>query len=323
MNAQSRQIKFLILFSACYLLFVITGCSQAPYYKESRLLMGTIVEITCRDKGAIGEAFEEIKKIEKIANNFNPGSEISRLNRDGRIKASPDLLDMVKESLKFYSLSDGAFDITVSPIVEIWKERIRQFQDKSPDISLPAGEQIKDKLRLVGSDKITIDDKESLIAFTAAGMSIDLGAIAKGYAVDKAIRRLRELGINSAMVNAGGNMYCLGKKNGRAWRIGIQHPRRADAILFSLELENQAAATSGDYQQYFNAGSKRYSHIINPKTGYPVDSGVISATIIAKDATSADALSTTVFVLGKEKGSQLLKRMPEAEARIIKESDLL
>ena len=134
--------------------------------------------------------------------------------------------------------------------------------------------------------------------------------------------RLKELGITSAMVNAGGNIYCLGKKHSRKWRIGIQHPRKPQEILFYLELENQAVATSGDYQQYFSSKGRRYSHIIDPKSGYPVDNGVISATIIALDGASSDGLSTSVFVLGKEKGQELVKSLKGVEARIIEEKDI-
>lgn len=282
--------------------------------------MGTIVEITCQDKPAINAAFEEIKKIEKIANNFDPASEISRFNRDGQIKASENLLAMVKESLKYNAVSAGAFDITINPVVALWKERIRKSQDERVRLGdLPTQEEIKDKLRLVGSDKIIINEDESTITFKEPGMSIDLGGIAKGYAVDKAIARLKEQGISSAMVNAGGNMYCLGKKGNRKWRIGIQHPRKPQELLFTLELENEAVATSGDYQQYFIADGKRYSHIIDPKTGYPVNNNVISVTITAPAAAEADGLSTAVFVLGKEKGEALVKNITGVEARIIEE----
>ena len=133
-------------------------------------------------------------------------------------------------------------------------------------------------------------------------MSIDLGAIAKGYAVDQAVKRLKELGVQSALVNAGGNVYCLGKKGSRKWHIGVRHPRKPDEIVFYLDLENQAAATSGDYEQLFILDKKRYSHIIDPKTGYPVDNKIASVTIIAPDAAASDGLSTAVFVLlGREK----------------------
>lgn len=312
------SVNIILLSVLCWLSFA-SGCSHRPYYKESRVMMGTIVEITCQDKYAISAGFEEIKKIEKIADNFDPSSEISRLNQDGHIKASHELIEMVRESLKYNSLSDGAFDITINPVVALWKERIRDGQYEKVDVGLPSEEEIKDRLRLAGSDKISINEDESSIAFNEPGMSIDLGAIAKGYAVDKAMARLKERGINSAMVNAGGNIYCLGTKGKRKWRVGIQHPRKPQNLLFTLELENQAAATSGDYQQYFIVDGKRYSHIIDPKTGYPVNNKVISVTITAPTAAQADGLSTALFVLGKEKGEALAKNIAGVKAMIIEE----
>ena len=318
-----RQIKFcracIVLYCS---LFILAGCSQKPYHKETRIMMGTFVEITCQDKTAMNAAFEEIKKIENIANKFSPASEISRLNKNGEIKASPDFLNLIKESKKYYALSGGAFDITVSPLVDTWKNKIKEALEKKSENLLPAEDELGDKLTLVGSDKIFINQKESLVKFTQSGMSIDLGGIAKGYAVDKAVLRLKALGINSCLINAGGNIYCLGKKGKRKWHIGIQHPRNPGKLLFYLDLENQAVATSGDYEQYFMLAGKRYSHIINPETGYPVDNGLASVTIITKYATTADILSTTVFVLGKEKGQALLEKIANTEYRIIEEKDL-
>jgi thiamine biosynthesis lipoprotein ApbE len=319
-TARQTTLGFILSSFICAL-FIASGCTQSPYYKESRMMMGTIVEITCQDKSAINAGFEEIKRIEKIADNFDPASEISRLNQDGHIKASNELMEMVRESLKYNFLSAGAFDITINPVVALWKERIKKSQDEKAEVSLPSQDEIKDRLRLTGSDKISINENESSIVFSQPAMSIDLGAIAKGYAVDKAIARLKERGINSAMVNAGGNIYCLGKKGKRKWRVGIQHPRKPQNLLFTLELENQAVATSGDYQQYFIAGGRRYSHIIDPKTGYPVDNKVISATITAPTAAQADGLSTSVFVLGKIMGLELVKKIGNVEARIIEEGD--
>ena len=316
------------IYSPAFLLFyfltflLLSGCSQRPYYKETRLLMGTFVEITCQDNSAIEQAFQEIRKIEAAANNFEPSSEISRLNKDGEIKAGADLLAMVRESLKYYRLSRGAFDITVGPLARLWKEMIKQADEGLKEIEIPSAQEISATLALIGSDKIILDEPRSVIKFSRPGVEIDLGGIAKGYAVDKAVMRLKELGITSAMVNAGGNIYCLGKKHSRKWRIGIQHPRKPQEILFYLELENQAVATSGDYQQYFSSKGRRYSHIIDPKSGYPVDNGVISATIIALDGASSDGLSTSVFVLGKEKGQELVKSLKGVEARIIEEKDI-
>src|SRR3989338_109399 len=314
---KNKNISPGLLFFVFCLLFSAVGCSFRPYHKEVRLIMGTIVEITCQDHTAIASAFKEIEKIDKIANNFNPDSEISKLNAGGQIQAGPDLFNMVRESLKYYVLSRGAFDITVGPVVKIWKEKIREAESKSRGLTLPAGSQIKKALSLVGSDKIILDDDASSISFTQFGMSIDLGAIAKGYAVDQAVKRLKELCVQSALVNAGGNVYCLGKKGSRKWHIGIRHPRKPDEIVFYLDLENQAVATSGDYEQFFILDKKRYSHIIDPKTGYTVDNKIASVTIIAQDATASDGLSTAVFVLGREKGLELADKIDGVEVKIV------
>ena len=267
-----KKLKLLIL------ILGLAGCSFRPYHKEARLLLGTIVEITCQDHAAIASAFEEIEKIDKIANNFNPDSEISKLNAGGWIQASPDLFNLVRTSLKYYELSGGAFDITVAPLVNIWKGKIREFENeksspyqgeagrgKSRGLALPAESQIRKALSLVGSNKIRLDDFESSIKFAQSGMSIDLGAIAKGYAVDQAVKRLKELGVQSALVNAGGNVYCLGKRGSRKWHIGVRHPRKPDEIVFYLDLENQAAATSGDYEQLFILDKNATATSLTPK----------------------------------------------------------
>ena len=306
-----KIVNFLVL------ILSLSGCLSEPYHKEARLMLGTIVEITCQDRAAITSAFEEIKKIETIANIFNPDSEISRLNAAGKIQASQDLYNMVRESLKYYRLSEGAFDITVGPLVSIWKGRIREAEKNVRGLTLPVDSQIKKALSLVSSGKISLDDNASYISLTQSGMSIDLGAYAKGYAVDKAVKRLKESGVRSALVNAGGNVYCLGKKGSRKWRIGVRHPRKPAEIVFYLDLENQGAATSGDYEQFFILDKKRYSHIVDPKTGWPVDNNISSVTIIAADAATSDGLSTTVFVLGKEKGLELAGKMDGVEVKII------
>ena len=158
---ENKNISLCLLSSIFCLLFSATGCFQKPYHKEARLMLGTIVEITCQDRAAITSAFEEIKKIETIANNFNPDSEISRLNAAGKIQASQDLYNMVRESLKYYRLSEGAFDITVGPLVSIWKGRIREAEKNVRGLTLPVDSQIKKALSLVSSGKISLDDNAS------------------------------------------------------------------------------------------------------------------------------------------------------------------
>jgi thiamine biosynthesis lipoprotein len=184
---------------------------------------------------------------------------------------------------------------------------------------VPEEERIKNVLELVGTDKIILKELENVIEFSVSGMKIDLGAIAKGYAVDCAVKKLKENNIKNCLINAGGQIYALGDKFGLAWKIAIRNPRGKDLIDY-LVLKDKAVSTSGDYEQYFIKGKKRYAHIFNPKTGYPVDSGVVSATVIAQDGITADALSTAIFVLGKEKGQELAQKFPSVEVKIVEKN---
>jgi thiamine biosynthesis lipoprotein ApbE len=149
-------------------------------------------------------------------------------------------------------------------------------------------------------------------------MEIDLGAIAKGYAVDRAVNALRTAGVASCLINAGGQIYCLGTNAGQPWRVAVADPRGKDIKKY-FDLTDKSIATSGDYEQYFMVGEKRFSHIMDPKTGYPSDSGVISATVIADDGLTADFLSTSLLVMGKRKGTEFLKRFPGVQAEIIEQ----
>ena len=301
---------------AFFLLFftVLTGCQNKRLYRDNRVMMGTFVEVTSPDKNAANIVFSEIKIIESLLSKYNVGSEVSKLNKLGKFNASPETFYIIKKSKEFWQLSDGAFDITVGPLMDLWGFTEKKYY-------LPKEEEIKNILNLVGSDKIILQDSNNMIEFSIPGMKIDLGAIAKGYAVDCAVKKLKEKGIKSCLINAGGQVYALGDKFGRLWNIAIKDPRSKDFIGY-LELKNKSAATSGDYEQYFIKDNLRYAHILNPKTGHPADSRVISVTVIAPDGLTADALSTAIFVLGKEKGKALAKKFQDVEVKIIEEKDV-
>lgn len=278
-------------------------------YQEKRVMMGTFVEVISPQKEAIKITFDEISRIEELLSKYNTESEVSRLNKFGTLKASPETFYIIKKSKEFYSLSEGAFDITIAPLMDLWGFTNRQY-------SIPSEEKIKDVLKLIGSDKIILHDNSFVIQFKISGMKIDLGAIAKGYAVDCAVKKLREHGIKSCLINAGGQIYCLGDRFGKPWRVAIKNPR-ANGLSSYLKLKNRAVSTSGDYEQYFTKNEKRYAHIINPKTGYPAESSIASVTIIAMDGLTADALSTSIFVLGKVKGEALASRFKNVQTKII------
>ena len=303
-------IDYWLLFGVCLLVIGIYGCQNKPPYKETRLAMGTFVEVISPQKEAARIVFDEIKRIEELLSKYNPNSEISRLNREGRIKASPETFYIIKKSKEFWQLSEGAFDISIGPLMDLWG-----FSDKK--YRLPPDEEIARTLKLVGADKIILRENEFVVELKIPGMILDLGGIAKGYAVDCAVKKLKESGVQSCLINAGGNIYALGSNYGHPWKVAIKNPRGGGTLQDYINLSDIAVATSGDYEQYFNAGKKRYAHIFNPKTGYPTQSGLASVTVVAPDATTADALSTAIFVLGKQKGETLLKNFPGVKAKII------
>ncbi|MFH1656008.1 MAG: FAD:protein FMN transferase [Candidatus Omnitrophota bacterium] len=300
---------------ASFIFFISLGCSQQAYYKDSRFLMGTLIEITCPDQQAMEIAFDEIKRIDGLLSKFNPESEVSRLNAAGKLQVGPDLLYVLKKAKEFYLSSNGAFDVTVGPLVDIWKAAIKNN-------NLPSDEEIQKAKVLVGFDKVFIDKSDSTVTFLKKGLEIDLGAIAKGYAVDRAIKKVLDFGIKTCLIDAGGDMYCLGKNRDEPWQVGIQHPRNKNDLIDVVRVENKAVATSGDYEQMFILKDEPYSHIINPQTGYPADTGVVSVTVIAPYCLNADALATAIFALGKEKGKVLANYYDDIEAIIYTEEEI-
>lgn len=291
------------------LLALASGC-QKPLYQETQFIMGTFVEVKSSDVRASAIVFDEFKKLEAIFNLFDRGSELSRLNDTQKAVVSEPLFDIIQQAQGFYRLTDGAFDITVGPASVLWKKAIASK-------ILPGPDAVAQALSLAGSDFIYLDAKTREVALLKSGMRIDLGGIAKGFALDRAVRKLKDARIDSALINAGGNIYCLGRNHRAPWRVGIQDPFREGKVLDELVLADRAVATAGDYQQYVEINGRRYSHIVDPKTGYPAQSGIVSATIIADNATASDVLSTACVVLGLEKSRKLLSRFPEMKAILI------
>ncbi len=305
-----KNLKQLIYFGLLILNFgLLCGCQNKHLYKDSRIAMGTYVTVSSPDKHAAKIVFDEISRIENLLSKYNAQSEVYRLNELGKIKASPDTFYIVKKSKEFWQASNGAFDITVAKLLDIWG-----FSDKH--YRLPNSKEIKSALKLTGSDKIILHDEDNVIEFSVPGMKIDLGGIAKGYALDCAVKKLKERGITSCLISAG-QVYALGNKFGAPWKIAVKNPRGNDFLGF-LKIKDKSVATSGDYEQYFIRGNKRYSHILNPKTGSPADSGITSVTVVADDGLTADALSTAIFILGKEAGEALANKFPGIQVKITK-----
>jgi thiamine biosynthesis lipoprotein len=280
--------------------------------------MDTITTITVvspsKEKAneAIDGGFNEIKRLEHLLNYFSPDSEISAINRSSGIrpvKVSRDTLDIVKTSLEIAKATGGAFNPTIGPVIRLWK-----FSRQNKEHSIPQAELIKDALRLIDYKKVRINEETSEIYLEVKGMELDLGGIAKGYAADRAIEVIKGMGVKAALVAVAGDIKGFGvRPNGKPWHIGIQDPRplvdKPESVFATLYLKDMAISTSGDYQRFFIKDGKRYHHIIDPKTGYPAESSIISASVIADSGFMTDGLSTAIFIFPPNKAVALLESL--------------
>lgn len=257
-------------------------------------------------------AYEAIADVDRVMSLYRSDSELVRLNANaglGPVVLSAMMLDVLQAAISYARQSEGAFDVTVTPVVDLWG-----FY-RGDRVEVPSAESIESVRWRVGAGRVSINSAEGTAAL-APGTAIDLGAIAKGYAVDRANAALKSRGVPAAVIDLGGNIGVLGARpDGRPWRIGLQDPRY-NKLMGSVSFDRGAVATSGDYDRYFEHDGRRYSHIIDPRTGWPV-AGVAATTVIAPTAMAADALSTAVFVLGAEAGLALIAATPCAAALVI------
>jgi thiamine biosynthesis lipoprotein len=315
--------KILIHFVIFLLIPTTFSCAPREHelQRRTQFIMGTLVEITVREKdapkaqSALASAFDEIGRVENLMSTHLANSEISQLNdlagEKTSFAVSPDVLEVIRRGIHWGKQSKGALDISIGPVSELWR-----FDDDNP--SIPNAQRLTETLRRVNFHEIKID--ESRVRLKQPGMSLHLGAIAKGFAVDQAMRVLEKNGIRHGLINAGGDLKALGeRKEGQSWTIGLQHPRQPEKMIASFSLSGKAVATSGDYQKYFIKDDTRYHHILNPKNGMPA-TGMISCTIIAETVMNADALATAVFVLGPDKGMALVDSLDGVEGMMVTES---
>jgi len=268
---------------------------------------------------ALAAACDEVAWLEERLSCFLPGSEISRVNRSAGIKSeavSGATWELLAGALEFSRRFPDFFAVSIGPLVSLW--RAARQSRAQPDA---AG--IARALARVDDRDLILDLRESSAGLRRAGQSLDLGGIGKGFAGDRVAAALREAGVTSAYSNLGGNVVTLGAKpDGSPWRIGIQHPRREDGLLGSLAVVGRSVVTSGDYQRYFtDAGGVRCHHILDPRTGRPSRSGLISVSIVAECALAADALATIVFVAGLGRGLEIVRGYPQTEAVLVDEEE--
>lgn len=296
---------------------------DSSLYTGHHLGMDTLVELRFfgPDGASASElssrVFEEIDELEALFSRTETGSIVSSINDNAGhrpVPAGPSVYAVLEKALEYARLSEGAFDPTVGPLLDAWG-----FLNKEPAVPAPA--ELKSALRLVDYRFIELDPEEKEIFLTRRGMVLDLGGIAKGYIVDRALALLQAEDVEHAYINAGGDIGLIGTRpDGEPWRIGIRHPRREGELLAVLSLSGGAVVTSGDYERAFTEGDVRYHHILDPRTGMPA-AALASVTITAESVLEADALATAIFVLGPESGMQLIEALPAVEGVLVKSNE--
>jgi thiamine biosynthesis lipoprotein len=303
--------KFFILSLSA--LFLFSGCSNASA-PESEFVLGTLCTVDLYGKGSREQyraVFARLKELEDILSANKEGTDLDRVNRSSGLEAAPvrdELIELLKEALYYAEMSGGAFDPSVGPLVKLWG-----IGTDAPHV--PSDEEIAWTLALVNYHDIEIDEIKRTVFLKRRGMALDLGAIAKGYAADEAVRLLARRGIKMGLIDLGGNIFAYGeRRRGKPWRIGVQDPGKdRGAYIGVLEVVNQSVVTSGVYERYFEDGGRRYHHILSTASGRPAETGLLSVTIAAGSSADADALSTAAFALGWEKGRRLIGTVPGAE----------
>lgn len=316
--------KLLTLITAATLL--LSGCSGISGHTQAGqdlsytdMLFDTVIKIQILDSAdqtVLNGLKKLCQKYDTMFSTTNEGSDLYKLNHAGGapVTVSDETADLIQKGIHYSELSDGAFDITIEPVSSLW-----DFKSESPEV--PSSDAIAESVSHVDYTGISLDGNTVSLADPKAG--IDLGAIAKGYIADQVKTYLKKQGVHHAIINLGGNVDVIGTKlDGSKYNIGIQKPfdETGEAIT-SVKLKDQTVVTSGIYERYFKKDGKLYHHILDPRTGYPCDNNLYSVSIITDSSTKADALSTTCFLLGYEKGMKVINEMDGVEAIFITDDE--
>ena len=296
---------------------------KSQIYKKSDVLMGSNFEIAAIHDDEefaldiIDSAYKEIARIEHLISSWNENSQTSLINQNAGIVpvvVDLELFNLIKRSKKISTITDGAFDISYASMDEIWV-----FNQSNTD--MPSKKSILSSVAKINYENIILNENENSVFLKEKGMKIGFGGIGKGYAANKARYLMIQMGITNGMVNAGGDLIAWGNGiNDKKWKVGIADPKKKNKFISWLEIQDQAIVTSGNYERFLIIDNIRYSHIIDPRTGYP-SRGIKSVTVICPDAELADALATSVFVLGTEKGIELINQMEGFECIIVNDTD--
>ena len=298
---------------------LITSCSKNKASQEplskSEILMGTTVTVTLYDSNdskILDKVFNKVKELESTLSINENGTLVDEINENAGInpvKVDDDTYNLIEKGLEYSNLSNGLFDISVGPIVKLWSIGL-------PEARVPSLEEIQAKLPLVNYKDVELNNSDKTVYLKNKGMMLDLGGIAKGYTADVISSILTDEGVESAIINLGGNIFTHGKKvNGSDWKIGIQDPfSERGGIIGTLTTSNKSVVTSGIYERYIEEDGVRYHHILNPSTGYPYDNEIAGITIVSDKSIDGDALSTSVFAMGVEEGMKFVNSQSGIDA---------
>ena len=307
--------------TALLLAVIIIGrntSKQEQSYNQQLFAMDTYMSLTAygeNAKEAVEASVEEIQRIEQLISIGFDSSEVSKLNQQGEGNASEDTQILLQKSMELWEKTDGVFDISIYPVMKLWG-----FADEN--YKVPKEDELRETLKLVDAGKISYDEGAHRISFEKKGMAIDFGGIGKGYTSNRVMEVFKEHGVTSGIINLGGNVQTLGSHTDQSkWNVAIKDPMHTEDMLGTLKIANQAVITSGGYERYFEENGKTYHHIIDPATGYPADSGILSATIISEDGMLADGLSTSLFIMGIDKATEYWRQSKETFDFIIEAKD--
>ena len=299
------------------LLALASGCTRSRTFQKTEPIMGTDVTITvvsqsaAEGDAAIEAGMAELRRLDAMMSLYKDTSEITRVNLaagKNAVRVSPEMIEVVERAAYISQLSGGVFDVTVGPLVVLWQMRLKEGR-------VPTDLEIARVRTLVDYRNIVVDKKASTLFLRKRGMIMDLGGM-KGYTADRAADAIKKHGITNAVIAVAGDIWVLGnREDGKAWRIGVQHPREHDKTLAVLDLRDKYVTTSGDYERFVIREKKRYHHIIDPRTGKP-SRGVISATIIGDKGAVIDPLAKVPFILGPKEGLKIVKKLG-AEAIVV------
>ena len=299
--------KLVFYFLTLFLFFILSCSNEKPRYEQ---LLGTICVVNLFEDGndaVYDEIFARLREIEQEFSLDKRHSDLYRINTRAFVEpvtVGEDVFHVLETSLQLSEITDGAFDVTVEPLVSLWN-----INSGMPHVA--SKEELNEILPLVGYKNIVLNPENRSVRFLKEGMGLDFGGIAKGFAADEVVKICEKHYIRRAVIDLGGNIYVYGlKANGKDWNVGIKNPEYPDSVpLLKVSLPQCSVVTSGIYERYFDAGTERYHHILSPFTGKPVDNELSSVTVICRNSMLADGLTTAFFVLGERKSRDLLPKI--------------